>query len=456
MMSSDKAGLLKSFLGGLPGQSAARLAMAVEVDRLMDGHQLPHEDILESLRPALRRDAPARTLTPLRLFCRPFQDLLTSAPRKTKQKGVIARASVVPVWVWLSRTLLSEESIAYVRETKMLILGHRVDDAIARAQRFWPLAGAAIGAALRDAASRKALEKTLGDAFTVDDAAEMALLLPAGELVEKLAVTLPKPVPSFTEPLVWAARDIYDQLAAEHPDAASYVAVVVMNRLARPWEALRLPMLVTRKNDETLISKTDMGLVGEILFDRMEKLKDSIQQTRHPLFDADQLVEDASSFAALSSRIAKEIELKRDGEWGKKLLGERVMIGKVMEGFMDRAPKEVGAALPRSKGRGADFGKAPSAEKREMAVRYARMVAGCRNFAAAASFAAKQKTIDEELCTLLKRYNEDVIKALKADADNDVAQAQFQLCAELTAILFSEEEAELLRRRGRAALSAAA
>ena len=123
---------------------------------------------------------------------------------------------------------------------------------------------------------------------------------------------------------------------------------------------------------------------------------------------------------------------------------------------MDRAPKEVIAALPTSKGTGADFNKHPGAEKHEMALRYARLVAGSRSFAAAASFAAKQKATYDDLCTALKRYNEDVIKALKADPQNPVANAQFQLCAELTAILFSDEEAELLRRRGRAALSAAA
>jgi hypothetical protein len=457
MMTPEKAGILKSFLGALQGQSAARLAMAVEVDRLMDGQQLPHEDILESLRPALRRDAHERTLTPLRLFCRPFQDMLiTCGPRKAKQKGVIARSTLVPAWVWVSRTLVPAEATAFVRETKTLILQHRTDDALARAAAFWPVAAEGMQAALKDAAGRKALEKVLGNVFAVEDAMEMALLLPAGELIEKLSAALPRPVVSFTEPLVWAARDIYDQVVVEQPDAAAYVAVLVMNRLNRPWEALRLPMLVTRKNDETLISKTDMGLVGEILFDRMEKLKESLQQTRHPLFDAGTLMEEASTFAALSSRIAKEIELKREGEWGKKLLAERVLIGKVMEGFMDRAPREVAAGLPMSKGKGGDFSKHPSAEKREMALRYVRLVAGCRHFAAAASFAAKQKTVDEELCMLLKRYNEDVIKALKDDPGNDVAAAQFQLSAEMTALLFSEGEAELLRRRGRAALSAAA
>jgi hypothetical protein len=188
----------------------------------------------------------------------------------------------------------------------------------------------------------------------------------------------------------------------------------------------------------------------------MDALKNSIQATRHPLLNADTLVEEVRTFADLSSHIVKEIELKREGEWGKRLLAERVMIGKVMEGFMERAPKEFSAALPMSKGKGADLSKHPGTEKQEMALRYARLVAGCRAFAAAASFAAKQKTADDELGTLLRRYNDDVLKALKADSQQAVANAQFQFCADLTAVLFSEEEAELLRRRGRAALSAAA
>ena len=96
-------------------------------------------------------------------------------------------------------------------------------------------------------------------------------------------------------------------------------------------------------------------------------------------------------------------------------------------------------------------------EKHEMAKRYARLVAGSRNFAAAASFAAKQKATYDDLCTTLKRYNEDVVKALKAEPGRvEIVNAQFELCAELTAILFSDEEAVMLRRRGKAAQAASA
>jgi len=450
--------LLKAFLGGLPGHVAARLASAVEVDRMMDGAALPHEDIMESLRPILKRDQFERTLTPLRLFCHPFQDLLTCAPRRAKQKASIARGSLVPVWNWLSQSLIPQDTRAYVSDVKALLLKQKVEEAFTRAASFWPLAAAAITKALDGEVARAVAQKNLGDAFAVEDAAEMAVLLVAGEEIEKLSNLLPKPVGSLNETLLWEVRAIYDAIAASHPDAAPYVAVITMNRLARPWEALRLPMLVTRKIDETLISKTDMGLVGEILFDRMDSLKTSIEQTRHPLFSADKLMDEVRNFAALSSHIVKEIELKRDGEWGKRLLAERVMIGKVMEGFMDRALREVTAALPMQKSTGADFSRPVSAEKHEMAVRYARLVAGSRNFAAAASFAAKQKGTYDDLCTALQRYNEDLVNGLKS-ADPvraDVANAQFQLCTELTAILFSEEEAELLRRRGRAAQATSA
>jgi hypothetical protein len=456
MLPEEKTGLLKAFLGGLPGPAAGRLAMAVETDRLMDGHALPHEAILEGLRPVLRREHYDRRPTPLRMFCRPFQDLLTCQPRKVKQKAAIARGSLVPVWNWVSLTLIPDAAQTYVNDTKVHVLKQRLDDAIARAAQFWPIAAEAIGNALSTEAGRQLAQKSLGDAFAVEDAAEMALLLAAGEVIERLSVLLPTPVGAFHEQLVWEVREIYNQLTQTHPDAAPYVAVITMNRLSRPWEALRLPMLVTRHTDETLISKTDMGLVGEILFARMEALKESIQATRHPLFSAEKLMEEVKTFADLSSNIVKEIELKRQGEWGKRLLVERVEIGKVMENFMDRAPREVSAALPMHKAIGADFSKPVSPEKLEMALRYARLVAGSRNFAAAASFAAKQRATYDELGAMLKRYNEDLVKALKAEPKNEIANAQFQLCTELTAMLFSEEEAELLRRRGRAAQSAAA
>jgi hypothetical protein len=105
-----------------------------------------------------------------------------------------------------------------------------------------------------------------------------------------------------------------------------------------------------------------------------------------------------------------------------------------------------------------DIAHHPDAEKSDRAVTYARLVSGCRHFAAAASFGASNKEASDEIATMLKSYTEDLLKELRAasaDKRNNV-EAFFHLAVEMAALIFSQEEADLLRRRGRAAMPAAA
>jgi hypothetical protein len=448
MLTPQKAGLLQAYLGSLPANLAARLAKAVEVDRLTDGAILPHEMILDGLRPILSRGAPQRdrTPTPLRLFCRPFEDILTSAPRTTKQKGRIARTSIMPVWNWVTMKLIPKASHAYVSELKSLLVSYRTDDARDRAILFWTDASAAIRDALSTEAGRKEVRGLLKDELAVVDAGEMALLLSAGAHVLELQDKLPKPIPIFTPDLIAESRAIYDRLIESTPDAAPYVVVIVMNRLARRWEALRLTVLISRKARDTLIASTDVGLAGDILFADLEALSQAVRSAKHPRFDADALVENVASFAELSSAIVKELELRRDGRWGQSLLKDRAEIGEVMDAFMERAPKEISNAFQTKRAT-----RPVDPEKIERALRYATLIAGCKPFAAAASFAASLKDAQDEIVGHLHNVNDDALWDLR-NADEgrrQIVQDQFALAVELTSILCGEDEAEVLRRRGR-------
>ncbi|HUO03548.1 MAG TPA: hypothetical protein VMU31_12265 [Rhizomicrobium sp.] len=453
---SDKSVVLQNFLGALPEQAAAKLAHAIEMDRMMDGKALPHDAILMGLRPSLRQlHGSARTKTPMRLFCQPFEDLLTSEPRRAKQKGILARMSVAPVFTWLSGVLLPNETNIYCREIKSLVLANDDEAALAKAIQFWAVAGRAMRDALATDAGVKAARKILKP-DEIEDAREIALLIIEGEEMLRVQATLPKPPARMTEEILHQLRDSYDALIARNPDAAPYVAVVAMNRLQRPCEALRLPLMVSRQTGDALISKTDMGLVGEILFGRMDMLQAAILATRTAAFDAETLLAQVASFSDLSSSVVKEIEVRRNGEWGQRLLKDRAAVGNVMDAFMERAVKEVSAALPIQKG-ATDVTRQVAPEKRASALNYARLVGGARNFAAAASFAAKHKTVSEEITHHLRRYVEDAVRELKGEGERRVA-AEFQLnyCAELAQAVISPEEAELIRRRVRAAQSAAA
>jgi hypothetical protein len=464
-MNSQKVQQLQQLLGSLPPQMAARLAKAVEIDRLNDGRMLPHEAILEGLRPILRNQHAERAVTPLRLFCRPFEDLLTVLPRKTKQVGRIERSSIMLVWNWVSQTLIRDAAAEYSIGVKTAVLAGNADEAIHRAEQFWTVASQAILSALDNDRGRKAARAVLGGDAGVADAREMALLLSVGKDVLDIQGKLHRPVPSLNNDHVWKLREIYDRLAAATPEAAPYVAVITMHRLERPWEALKLPMNVTRQTQDTLMSSTDMGLVGELLLGELDHYISSIRAVRPAQFDADQLISDVVGFTTLSTGIVKAIEIRRDGKWGQRILSDRAAIAEVMNGFMERAPKEVLAALPTIKSgsyaggpRMPDLSRPAEPEKSDRALAFVRLIGGCRAFAPAASFGASNKDAIDEVTSVLTSYTEDLLKELRSATGDKRAHAEqyFNLVVEMTALLFSREEADMLRRRGRAAMPAEA
>jgi fluoride ion exporter CrcB/FEX len=465
-MDAVKAKQLGALLGTLPVPVAARLAKAIEVDRLSGGALLPHEIILDSLRPLLRRtQASDRTPTPLRLFCRPFEDLLTLQPRKEKLKGRISRASIMPVWNWLSQTLAANAASAFSIGVKMAAMGKKPADAMTHASQFWGVAAQALHAALDGEKNRKAARGILGDDLIVADAQEMALLLSVGMNVVDVQAALPLHTPSFTEELVWNLREIYDRVVEAVPDAAPYIAVVAMNRLERPWEALKMPLHVSRQTQDTLISSTDMGMVGEILLCDIETHASFLRTAQPRQFDPDALIGHIAGFTTLSSGIVKGIEMRRDGKWGQRLMKDRAAVGEIMDSFMERAAKEIQTALPTIKSgsyaggpRVPDISHMPDPDKTARALNYLRLVSGCRSFSAAGSFGASNKEAIDEIGAVLKRYNEDILKELRAadEKKRAIAEQFFGLATEMVEILYGVEEAEVLRRRGRAAMPAVA
>lgn len=458
MISPEKSLLLQTFLGSLPRDMAARLASAVELDRLADGSNLPHDLILEGLRPVLRGDdLRRRTPTPLRLFCRPFEDLLVNVPRKEKQKGRIMRAHVVPIWHWVSQKLIPAESKEYAAEIRTMALMGRHNQTLTRAERFWPVAGAAMVEALKK--NRKAVVTAVQGELAADDAMDIALVLLVGSAIMQVQALLPKPTATLSEELLWGLRRIFDSVTETNVDSAPFVSVVAMRRLVKPWEALKLALSVARQSHDALISSTDMGLAGDVLFTDMEACRDAIMAIRQPHFEVDALISQLATFTEISSAIVKEVEILRQGRWGQRLLKDRSAVGNVMESFMEKAPKEIAGALPTQKAgysggpRIPDLNRLVDPDKSERAMRYAQVLAQTKLLAVPGSFGAKHQNAVDDACLYVRSYSEDLLKELRSaeGTRREIVERQFMLSLQLTSLLFDESEAEFLRRRGKAA-----
>jgi hypothetical protein len=459
-MPVDKEVLLKGFLGQLPDDVVSRLAKAVEVDRLIGGAALPHDEILKALRPQLRGTASGtrRVPTPQRLFCRPFEDLLVSGERKEKQKGRIARGSVDVVWKWLASALMPARHNRLTTSLGEAIIAGN-DELIERdLTALWSEASAALKMALADEGRKSVAAQTLGGAAIAEDGAEMALLLAQAQTVIEIRTRLPKPVVQLTQDDIWFLCDMVDRLAVTAPDFAPYVPLVVLGRLERPWEVLRLIAAISRKSTDVVISGTDMDIVGELLFSDLDAYAANIQSARPINFDPEIVLASLAGFTELSSGMVKELGIRRDGKWGQRLAKDRAAVAQIMENLLQRARKEILAALPPHKGfafarrnRNLDLSKPTDPERVAKALRYAQLVAHSRPFAVAGAFSARLMKVTEETTLALRTYAEDILTELRATTPEARQRAQEHLAVMLSLceLVLGESETEFLRRRAR-------
>ena len=464
MLSADKQLLLSGFLGQLPEHVAARLAKAVEVDRLIGGIGLPHEEILRALRPQLRQ-TPQRTRlpTPQRFFCRPFEDILVGPGRSVKQKGRIARDSIEAVWHWLAHELMPQRHRELTDAIRDAILYSRDNEIEEKAAELWTESAAALKPALASEKKKLIAAKKLGGMAAAEDAAEIALLLGGAREVAIFQKRLPKPIVNLTEEDIVFLRDAFDRLSEGDPDLAPYVPLVVMGRLERPWEALRLTSALSRKSTDTLISNTDLGVVGELLFSDLDNYVKKIQTVRPSELDPAALLANLAGFTELSSGIVKELGIRRDGKWGQRLSKDRGAVAQVLEDLVERAPKEILAALPTVKMGG--FGKSPrpidltrppDPQRVEKAMRYANLIVHSRPFAVAAAFSAKLNEVLDETVDALRTHSEDILREFRSPVPETRANldAHLAVILALCALVLGEEETDLLRRRARVPASA--
>lgn len=418
MASPQQTGLPNSSLVSVSEQLERYLAGAVEV---ADDEAPRHDMFFGNV---LRIAGSERTPTALRFFCLPFEELLTVNPRKNvKQKGRIARDSTAPIWTRLGQILLPLETKFYCCNFKSAIAAADHAKGKIHAADFWRVAGAAMRAALASESGRRTARQILKSELVLADAQEAALMLCIAPAVVRIRELLVRPVPALTEELLNSLRNIHDDLAISEPGAAPYVAVIAMNRLARPWEVLQL-------------SRRPPDLVGDIIFSDIQMVASAVRCARHPDFDVDLLLDNIAHFTSFHSGILGDDALC-DDKLRRLLSREGAALAETVDGFMRRAPSILAEALRR-----------PDAEKVEQALRTVRLVMGRKPFANVLGPSVSEA--EDAMCRMLLSHNECLFER------NAVRRgpAGFAASVKLTSALLGVEHGEFLRRRGSAALGA--
>jgi len=459
----DKQAKLQRLLMTMDQRTATKLAAAIERNRLTMDVDLPNQSILDCLRPILREARVPRFSTPLRIFCGPFEDLLVSTVPESKQRGRISRASILPVWNWLAEELIPERHQELSEQIKRQIIAGNDTEARNTAIALQSEAAEAIIALVDglDPLEKPygALARKLGGEVHLTDAREMATILRAAGQFLTLGDRLPpRPIDDLTENFVNDLKNIYDEFSGAVPDGAEYAVAMMLGRLAHPWQILRLARAFSWKSDDSLVSRTELAVVGDLLLDDVEEIVQSAKQE----IDSDQLIRQLQEFVALFDGITGEIGIRKDGDWGRRLLHARAALAAVVERRLQAASKAFDLAMPKhrdSRGK-PDPGKpALDSHPNDDAVAAAYAMADfMRRVRPLAKQAAVTNPLTEAFATLengIDIYSDRLTDALRRASEGETERilALLEIAATILERATDNEAASLIRRRSAAAVA---
>ena len=328
---------LAIYLAQLPPPAVLKLASGLEREKLRGTAGLPYEMILSGLRPLLASFQGERPGMPdaLRQFCGPFEDLLINGDDDGRRQGVIARGTVMRVWDWLNKELLPDA----LPDLKQRIADHTLkNDKTALEAAVSVLhasAAKAILAAIEEARTnpdrRKQLERRIGGESGLDDAREIGAILSIAPAMLKLQAELPRPIVNFSEEMVATLKRIYDETYEAAPDEAIYLPFMIMRRLEEPSQILRFVRKVAHQRNDMVISRCELAVFGEVLLAEMEEIAHRVDTQRPGHADLEVMLADIRRFAHLSKGVTAEIDMRRNGEWGQRLLAARADAGNLVQ-----------------------------------------------------------------------------------------------------------------------------
>jgi hypothetical protein len=466
-MNAEKIKKLQALLAVLPDQIARKLAVAVEYDRL-DGGALPHDVILEALRPALQRTGLKRQGVPTlqRAFFEPIEDLLTASGEGRKEQACLARRSLTPIWRWLETDLLAAP---VARAAKSYTEAVRKADQAGRDQvlgSLWAEAGHAMLEALDRAAPRSPdydkIVNRLGashaeGASVLEDAREMALLLQAAPQLRALQAGVPRGTKKLSAEELAFIRQSYDTLMAQLPDQAIYVPVIVMRRLAKPANVMEALKALARTESDAKVAETTLALAGDLLISDFEAKAKFLAGAQLGEANTNEVLAQLEQYTEMSAGLTQSLDIRREGRWGKRLVEARSKLSETMERRIEKIPDEIIGAFPITSagsyaargGPRPNFGRWPDDAKIGRASNLAMFLGGSRWLAGKALFGVSHKAAVERISKFLVGYGDDLVGELKAGDPDALArcQAHLQALLRVTELVMGEQEADILRRR---------
>ena len=452
---------LRHYLRELP--SAARALLISEFERsLLRGDESAGTDlVLQELRRIVRdqREGSPRIGHCARLFYKPLEPFLVDDRIDHHHPGRIARNSLEMLWTWVRRDLLPEEAKVVADAVSKALLAGDEPEAERLTDAFQDRVVAAIEAVFEAGAADSRLHRRtlaqIGTPRASDDAMALKCVLAGRDALAYLAGQLPLRIVDFAGEQLDEYRALIEKTAASNSELLLYALLLVMSRLAAPWQVIRLGIAAAGCDTAARVAETEYGVAVTIVLAELERL---VGELRNDLGGGDGVAVGAllKTIHDCVRGLRSELDLPVDSTWGRALAAQRAQIADILRAEIEAAPGRVRRLLrarPSSEIRANSTLDPDEVAETEALVAF---VGTCRSFANELAINEMTQRTYNEIQYTLDTGTRALLDGLRhaGEVDRTFRQSQVDAAVRFCAKVFGAEYAALLTKAAEVASAA--
>jgi hypothetical protein len=442
---------LREYLLALKPEALALLVTELERG-LLRGDDMPGAElVLNELRRTLRETGQRvpRVGNPARLFYRPLEPFLVDDVLERRHRARVARKALTPIWQWLGNFVMKADAESYIDLVEHALIAGDDATAATLAREFQDRAGPRMLEALEqvkgDDRARRRLMLQIGTPHALDDARTVAEVLIARDRLAAVGAQLPHHIKALAGATLEGAKAVLDAALTQQPEIFPYCLVLLMSRLAAPWQLIRLATTAAGTDAAARVAETPYALCADIVLAEIERmvaeLTTDLRNGRGVAVSA--LLKDVHD-AVRGFRT--EIDLTADAPWAARHAAILTQISEALSAVIELIPGRVRRLLRPTAGT-APGGRLNAEDVAETEA-LVGFVTACRHYAS--ELAVNEVTLRtfSELQHYLDSGTHALLDALRTagPAERGFRHSQVDAAVRFCAQLFGKEYAALLAK----------
>jgi hypothetical protein len=471
-MTSDGQSIerLREYLRTLKPEARSMLVQELERSLLRGEDGAGSELVLQELRRAIRADAQPvpRIGNAARLFFMPAEPFLIDGRADHKRIGRLARVSLEPIWAWLGRDLMPAEAKALSEDINRALLADdrpKADQLVsALHDRAIQRMREAVATIDGDEKTRRRLAVQVGTPRALEDLNTLIALLELRETLADLGRRLPNHIRSLERDQIDSVKSILDAVTAQsrsetgatrQADIFLYGLILAMNRLAAPWQLIRLATRAAESDEVARIAETPYAAAVTLVLGETESM---VGELRTELKAGRPIVSILKGLHDTARGLRSEMDMAVDSAWSRQLATIRAEVSAVLKAEIETTPGFVRRLLRPRPAKDIVPGAVLDAIDVSQAEMRVEFVGACRHYANELAVNEATMRAHSDLTVYLETGTRVLLDSLRhaGDADRPFRQSQVDAAIRFCRIVFGVEYASLLAKAAEVAVHTAA